>query len=865
MPETKKYYHNLDVDNNKIVNLLLNPLTTAQRTAVGTLLGPLDEGYVCFDTTLNQQFFWDGTTWIAVTGGGGTWGSITGVITAQTDLIAYLAANYYPLSSNPANYIDLTDLSGGTGISYNNLTGVITNSAPDQTVVLNNGTGISVTGTYPNFTITNSSPSSGGTVTSVGTSAPLTGGTITTTGTIGITQSSALADGYLSSTDWTTFNSKEPAIASGTTSQYWRGDKTWQTFPTIPTVTPSALTKVDDTNVTLTLGGTPSTALLQSVSLTLGWTGTLADSRIASATNWNAKQDAITLTTTGTSGAATFIANTLNIPQYQAAGTYVTSVGATGPITSSGGTTPTISTSMNTNKLIGRSTAGTGVMEEITVGTGLSLSAGTLSSTVTGGLPKGTTSGTDTYTTTISGVSSYNDGDAYLIRFTNGNTTGCTLNINGLGAVTLYRNNDGVLIGGDIISGSEMICVYNSTLTGFQCIGTAPNTLLGYVTNDDSVTITKGQVVYAFGGQGDRMTVKLASNTADATSARTVGVVLSTSIAANQKGLIMMQGLLDGLSILPTATYSDGDPVYLGATAGSITNVKPYAPNHLVYVATVTTASNGSSGRMYVNIQNGYELDELHNVQAQSPTYKDTLWYDNTVSPAQWKTASISTILGYTPVGGSGTTNELAYFTGSTTLGSLTTATYPSLTELSYVKGVTSAIQTQLGTKANLSQAAYTMLANNTNATANMAAQTFNAQGSQTYSGTITWTGTTQPSGATNHTINWTQVGNLVTLRISLVYAAAGSALTAVQMALPTGAGAPPTPLVPAGYSAASALDVLYYGSGQISTTTNTAPAVLFRAYLRVNAATTGYELIITTTTAQNARVANMTVQYFTS
>ena len=145
------------------------------------------------------------------------------------------------------------------------------------------------------------------------------------------------------------------------------------------------------------------------------------------------------------------------------------------------------------------------------------------------------------------------------------------------------------------------------------------------------------------------MTVKLANNTGDATSARTVGLVLSTSIAAGQKGFIMMQGLLDGLSILPTATWSDGDPVYLGATAGSITKVKPYAPAHLVYVGTVTTASNGSAGRMYVNIQNGYELDELHNVQAQSPTLKDTLWYDNTVSPAQWKTASIPTILGYTP------------------------------------------------------------------------------------------------------------------------------------------------------------------------------------------------------------------------
>jgi hypothetical protein len=267
-----------------------------------------------------------------------------------------------------------------------------------------------------------------------------------------------------------------------------------------------------------------------------------------------------------------------------------------------------------------------------------------------GGILKGTTSGTDTYTTTISGVTAYTDGDAYLIRFAIGNTTGCTLNINSLGAKDLYRNNDGLLIGGDIISGAEMFCVYNSTLNGFQVIGTAPNTLLAYVTNADSVTITKGQPVYAFGGQGDRLTVKRAYNTTDATSAQTVGLVLSTSIAANQKGFIIVNGQLDNLNILPTSTWSDGDPVYLGATAGTITNVKPSAPNHLVYLGFVTTASNGNAGRMYVRVQNGYELNELHNVQAQTPTLKDTLWYDNTVSPAQWKTASIPTILGYTPI-----------------------------------------------------------------------------------------------------------------------------------------------------------------------------------------------------------------------
>jgi hypothetical protein len=254
------------------------------------------------------------------------------------------------------------------------------------------------------------------------------------------------------------------------------------------------------------------------------------------------------------------------------------------------------------------------------------------------GIPKGTTSGTDTYTTTITGVTAYNDGDAYLIRFATGNTTQCTLNINSLGAKDLYRNNNGLLIGGDIIDGAEMFCIYNSGMNGFQVIGTAPNTLLAYVTNAEAITITKGQPVYAFGGTGDRLTVKLAYNSTDATSAQTVGIVLSSSIAANQKGLIIVNGQLDGLSIFPTSTWADGDAVYLGATAGSVTNVKPVAPNHLVYLGFVTTASNGSAGRMYVRVQNGYEMQELHNVSAVSPNNNDILKYNTTTS--LWETSN---------------------------------------------------------------------------------------------------------------------------------------------------------------------------------------------------------------------------------
>jgi hypothetical protein len=62
--------------------------------------------------------------------------------------------------------------------------------------------------------------------------------------------------------------------------KFWRGDATWA----VPggSVSPSALTESNDTNVTLTLGGTPSTALLQPVSITVGWTGTLASARLNS-------------------------------------------------------------------------------------------------------------------------------------------------------------------------------------------------------------------------------------------------------------------------------------------------------------------------------------------------------------------------------------------------------------------------------------------------------------------------------------------------------------------------------------------------------------------------------------------------------
>jgi hypothetical protein len=189
------------------------------------------------------------------------------------------------------------DLTAGTGISVSGgpitTSGsiTVTNTAPDQVVSLTGAGTTVITGTYPSFTIT-SNDEFDGTVTSVGTSAPLTGGTITTTGTIGITQSGVATDGYLSSTDWNTFNSKEPALTKGNLTE----------------ATSSVLTITGGTGAVIGSGTT----------IQVSQAGASA-SGFLSSTDWNTfnnKQGTITLTTTGSTGAATFIGNTLNIPNY---------------------------------------------------------------------------------------------------------------------------------------------------------------------------------------------------------------------------------------------------------------------------------------------------------------------------------------------------------------------------------------------------------------------------------------------------------------------------------------------------------------------------------------------------------------------
>ena len=170
-------------------------------------------------------------------------------------------------------------------------------------------------------------------------------------------------------------------------------------------------------------------------------------------------------------------------------------------------------------------------------------------------------------------------------------------------------------------------------LLGGNVITRDGQSLVAYVTNAEAVTITKGQAVYLFSAVGDRASVKLAYNTGDATSAKTLGIV-AEDIAAGQAGFVMCQGVAYKID---TSTYSSGASLYLGATPGSLTTTKPYAPNHLVYIGTVERA-NAGNGQIYVRVQNGYELDEIHNVSAQSPTNGQTIVYNSTTSLWEAKT-----------------------------------------------------------------------------------------------------------------------------------------------------------------------------------------------------------------------------------
>ena len=137
------------------------------------------------------------------------------------------------------------------------------------------------------------------------------------------------------------------------------------------------------------------------------------------------------------------------------------------------------------------------------------------------------------------------------------------------------------------------------------------------------------------GAQGQRLAIVLAQANNDANSVDTLGLV-TENINNNQEGFITTSGLVrnvDTTGTLQGETWADGDALYLSpTTAGAITKVKPQAPQHTVTVGYVVYA-HVNNGKIFVKVDNGYEIDELHNVRITTSSLSsgDLLVYSSSI------------------------------------------------------------------------------------------------------------------------------------------------------------------------------------------------------------------------------------------
>jgi hypothetical protein len=165
----------------------------------------------------------------------------------------------------------------------------------------------------------------------------------------------------------------------------------------------------------------------------------------------------------------------------------------------------------------------------------------------------------------------------------------------------------------------------------------------------DNLLASEYKVLKVITAQGGRLAVDYALADSDANSADTIGVVYE-NINNNQEGRIITIGEITGINTtgnLQGETWADGDSLFLSDIIdGGITNVRPTAPNHGVRLGYVVNV-NANNGKIYVKIDNGYELSEIHDIYAPTPTNNDGIFWSS--GTTRYENKSIATVLGYTP------------------------------------------------------------------------------------------------------------------------------------------------------------------------------------------------------------------------
>ena len=583
----------------------------------------------------------------------------TGAITLTSSDVT-TALTYTPYNAtNPSAYIALTSLSFAAGSGgYNNTTGVIT--IPTNNNQITNGAGYITGITSGNVTTAlGYTPENAANKGIANGYASLDGG-----GLVPSTQLPSYVDDVLEYTNLAGFPATGETgkiyVALDNNKIYrWSGSVYIEVSPTVGTI----------------WGGI---------------TGTLANQTdLQSALD--AKQDDITLTTTGTSGAATFVGNTLNIPQYQGGVTsFNTRTGAI-TLTSSDVTTALTFTPYNATNpsnyiALTALSAGTGISYNNTTGVITNtitqytdaLARGAISLTTTG------TSGAATYNSTTGvlnipsyqgGVTSFNTRTGAITLTSSDVTTALgytpvtdarTLTINGT-TYDLTANRSWTISGAMPTGGTagQILSKIDATNYNTQWI----DNYATQVKHDVKLgaTIAKGKAVYVSSADGTNMIVSAASNALESTSSKVLGLI-ETGGVTNDIVKVVTEGLIAGLN---TSTATAGDPVWLGTGGNLIFGLlnKPVAPANLVFIGVVTRVQS-NNGEIFVNVQNGFEMNELHDVLVGSYGTKDVLYRDTTTN--LWKNASIASVLGYTPYDAANPSNYIALTALSSTATGLT-------------------------------------------------------------------------------------------------------------------------------------------------------------------------------------------------
>jgi hypothetical protein len=398
---------------------------------------------------------------------------------------------------------------------------------------------------------------------------------------------------------------------------------------------------------------------------------------------------------------------------------------------------------------------------------------------------------------------------------------------------------------------SSLTFVKGTTSTNYiirSSIAGSATRLITQVYNNTDSTIPKGSVVYISGRHSSNLpTIALATGNSEENSYKTFALV-ETDIATSNSGVVIQAGKIENLN-LPTSSFTDGDIVYLSPSVpGGLTITKPLAPNHICKIGSITRA-HPNFGSIEIKIENGWQMDEMSDVQIPLyPNDSNLLQYSRVDS--LWHSVSV--------------TNAI----GSNYLKPIDTTSLSNRINVKLNASDTSSLSNRINTKVNLSDTslfqrksidAYSFQANNTNATANVTSFTFREQASQSLSSGITWNGTA-PSGTTNHQYRWNRIGNLVTFYATLVYGTAGSNNSQVTITLPADL---PTPFSPTGLTSAS--NMLYYGAANMATAVTGVITVTRPCMLRRNSGNNGFEILVTAATAQAMTFVSITIQYLTN